>query len=588
MKQQLISVEIFALIILTSSVQLFSMDFRSNWQWATKIESPSVGLHGLTTTTDTYGNTYVAGESSDEVFLGNITIQSLGNGNLFLAKLNSNGTWMWARCLRGSSDYSMWDCVEQIVAVGNEIYMLGYTCFPITIDNVTITSNSAYSSGGGPFLAKFNSSGVCTMGVALDPSVAPSTHYVFFKHMVITNSAIYLANTWTAPSTTTPIQFGSISVMGYNDGDTTDSDVIYAKLNLQGTFQWVRSIGGASDETLSSICSDTDGNLFLGGEFAANMVAGSVQLSSVGFNDVYIIKTDTNGNVLWGRRGGSIRDDTIASLDYNNGKIFGTGTYPRQCDFGQYILQPYNDNVTNLNNGFVFSIDTSGNWTSANRFGGENMSVYGLSQLIYDENVYVVLPGIRYIWLGDDIYWSLGQSYTMFAKVIAGLDPLSNTWFGVAYATSTGLGYVYDSISSDTQYLYLGFECHDQVNFGNILITPTMTSCYVIGKISKSEVVENEDDLNVLTNNLDMSIYPNPFRTNCEQVISYKCATGTIRSIEIYNVKGQRIKSYRDLMQSGTLKWNGYSDNLLPVASGIYYYKLNSGKESIVKKAILY
>jgi flagellar hook assembly protein FlgD len=60
--------------------------------------------------------------------------------------------------------------------------------------------------------------------------------------------------------------------------------------------------------------------------------------------------------------------------------------------------------------------------------------------------------------------------------------------------------------------------------------------------------------------------------------------------IEIYNVKGQIVKTLVNRMMSPgnhTVQWNGNDESGNPVSSGVYYYKMRSGKYSNTKKMLL-
>ena len=104
------------------------------------------------------------------------------------------------------------------------------------------------------------------------------------------------------------------------------------------------------------------------------------------------------------------------------------------------------------------------------------------------------------------------------------------------------------------------------------------------------------DDLPVFDNTLQgqssisMNCYPNPFRnaTNISFNISRKDAKDA--KIEIYNLKGQKVKQLKiDDYEVGINKitWNGKDDFGKSVESGIYFYKLKSGKFTSAKKMIL-
>ena len=82
--------------------------------------------------------------------------------------------------------------------------------------------------------------------------------------------------------------------------------------------------------------------------------------------------------------------------------------------------------------------------------------------------------------------------------------------------------------------------------------------------------------------------YPNPF--NPTTTISYTLAENSNVALEIFNLKGQRIRVLRQGKQNAgkhQLLWNGTDDKGMAVGSGIYLYKLHTGKFTSSKKMIL-
>ncbi len=95
------------------------------------------------------------------------------------------------------------------------------------------------------------------------------------------------------------------------------------------------------------------------------------------------------------------------------------------------------------------------------------------------------------------------------------------------------------------------------------------------------------DQAPIYTTNLN-SNYPNPF--NPETTISYSVEKAGKVSIDVYNILGQKVKTLvNDVKSQGnhTVVWNGQNDNNRNVASGVYFYKMRSGKFSKTKKMIL-
>ncbi len=82
--------------------------------------------------------------------------------------------------------------------------------------------------------------------------------------------------------------------------------------------------------------------------------------------------------------------------------------------------------------------------------------------------------------------------------------------------------------------------------------------------------------------------YPNPF--NPETTITYSVKEASPISIEIYNAKGQLVKTLvNEHKASGnySVVWNGRDNNNQAVSSGVYFYKMQAGKYSSSKKMIL-
>lgn|GEM_PF-1627536 len=81
--------------------------------------------------------------------------------------------------------------------------------------------------------------------------------------------------------------------------------------------------------------------------------------------------------------------------------------------------------------------------------------------------------------------------------------------------------------------------------------------------------------------------YPNPFSSKTN--ISYSIASQSDISINIYDILGQEVKRFSPGTQgSGShgVIWDGTDNFNRKVSPGIYFYKMDSGKETIVKKMV--
>lgn len=100
--------------------------------------------------------------------------------------------------------------------------------------------------------------------------------------------------------------------------------------------------------------------------------------------------------------------------------------------------------------------------------------------------------------------------------------------------------------------------------------------------------VENDNEVQIPHSGFKMRNFPNPF--NLETTISYNIATKGLVCLEIYNSKGQLIKSLLNESQAKgehTLTWNGKDDAGRSVASGLYLCRIISAGQHESRKMLL-
>jgi len=101
-------------------------------------------------------------------------------------------------------------------------------------------------------------------------------------------------------------------------------------------------------------------------------------------------------------------------------------------------------------------------------------------------------------------------------------------------------------------------------------------------------LVSSNEDLVTVAQTRIRGNYPNPF--NPSTTIHYDLAQSAPTLIEIYNAKGQLVKTLLNQTQamgSHRISWNGLDEQGNSVSSGVYYFKLRSGKFSSSKKMVL-
>ena len=87
-----------------------------------------------------------------------------------------------------------------------------------------------------------------------------------------------------------------------SDGDIIDKtgddrDVWVVKTDANGTILWSKTYGGTDEDEASSIAKTTDGGYIVSGFTRSN--DGDITSSNAGFNDLWVLKLSNNGTLLW-------------------------------------------------------------------------------------------------------------------------------------------------------------------------------------------------------------------------------------------------------------------------------------------------
>ena len=84
--------------------------------------------------------------------------------------------------------------------------------------------------------------------------------------------------------------------------------------------------------------------------------------------------------------------------------------------------------------------------------------------------------------------------------------------------------------------------------------------------------------------------YPNPFSINTEKAkikINYGIKQNEIGKLTIFNIKGQKIRSYYHLEGNSSIAWNARDDKGNSVSTGVYLYRLKTSSFERVHKLVI-
>lgn len=171
------------------------------------------------------------------------------------------------------------------------------------------------------------------------------------------------------------------------------ADILVCKLDQSGNFLWAKSMGGTGGDSASSLAIDASGNVFTTGFFATitdfDPGVGVANLTSLGFEDIFISKLTSAGDFVYAKQMGGTGNDqkghTIA-VD-NAGNVIITGVFDSAVDFDPGA-GTFNLPLIGGLNGFITKLDNLGNFVWAKLLGGQTSLNRGATIVDATGNIY--------------------------------------------------------------------------------------------------------------------------------------------------------------------------------------------------------
>lgn len=346
------------------------MDANGNWLWSRRLGGVQTEYVSAIKV-DANSNVYITGRfSSPTVYFGNISLTNTQESTIytdvFVAKINCDGDWLWAVKGGGSSMDNAWGL--DLDPLGN-IYVTG------SIGRYASFGSYAMGNVGGQydtFVAKLDQNGIWLWarkagGGDLDDGYG-----------IQTDSAgnCYVVGTYKSGT----INFYHDAVNNYftyyltnlSGGYGGNTDAYVAKLDPEGNWLWVQQCGGPGTDGGQAIDVDNDGFVYVTGYFQGMGCFGNTSLISLGVLDVYVAKlSNVDGSWSWAIKGGgsgvdmgkAIRSDNVGNLHLVGEAYLGTAYFGNLS-----ITAP-----TNTKDAFYAKIDCSGGsgiWINAKKIGG--------------------------------------------------------------------------------------------------------------------------------------------------------------------------------------------------------------------------
>ena len=294
------------------------------------------------------GGYILGGQTSTIVASGNLTTPTFASNDYWIVKINTNGVIEWQQSFGGNNQ----DNFYSIVPTSDGGYLLGGES-----NSLAIGSRTAASFGNTDFwVVKVDGNG----NKIWDKAYGGSEND-FMRSILPTSDGGYLL---TGHSTS---NIGGLKSENRNSSNPAQADYWVVKIDADGNFQWDKTIGGEASDQLRSAISLADGNFLLVGASSSPTPSAIGQKTAPHYSgsDIWVVKIDPSGNILWDNAfGGSASDDPSSIVQLGNGSI-AINSFTNSPVSGNKTLANFGGNESWL----VF-IDTAGNKLNESIWGG--------------------------------------------------------------------------------------------------------------------------------------------------------------------------------------------------------------------------
>ena len=307
---------------------------------------------------DAAGNIYLTGVFSTTVDFdpgsGTANLTSAGGNDIFVARYDSAGNYVWAFNLGGTGS----DAGEVVLNDGTGNFYLGGEFGSASIDmdpgtGTLILNNASSSSSQDPFIAKYDTSGNIIWARSF---LGPNSDYV--KGLAIDASQrIVIGGYFTNNLVVDTVAGISLLTSG-------NTDCYVVRLTSAGVYDWSAGFGGLQSDFISGLSTDGN-NIIIAGYFQGNIDCAPGQdtlfLTSRGNTDIFISSISSTGSLNWARSIGGPQADNYATLEVNgNGEILVTGVFRDSALFFPSGTGPFTKSAGDID-GFIAKYDNAGN-----------------------------------------------------------------------------------------------------------------------------------------------------------------------------------------------------------------------------------
>jgi hypothetical protein len=375
-------------------IYIVKMNSAGEVQWATGFGG-SFEDYGVAIEVDNSGGVYVTGMFHGTVNFSGLNKTSEGSKDVFLLKVSSGGALQWIETVGGDNG-------DDVVGLG----LSGSTLFIAGTQSSATFGGSVTMSGSGSYVAKYS-----TAGALQGVESATASGSLYPQALIADGNGDFVVCG----------SYYSITLGTSSFTSVGGSDAIIIKYNGSDlSYNWARTGGGSSSDEALRLAVDNSNNIYCAGEFDGSAFFEGNNLTSYGDQDVFLVKYNSSGTLQFATSGGSpscCENPQGLAIDDNNGLIYMAAYFQGNATFGgQSIDYAYNS---------ILKFSTSGITQEFLELPSGSTSSYGLGRAVQVGSAGQIFIGVSSygFYFGNDYYNSNNGSDDIF---VYKLDALTN------------------------------------------------------------------------------------------------------------------------------------------------------------------
>jgi hypothetical protein len=261
---------------------------------------------------------------------------SLGHYDVFVMRLNTDGSYGWTRRIGGTQfngDWAEGICLDSSGNIYVTAEFHGNVDFRADWGGGSDSKTSAGVSD--VFVTRINADGSYGWTHSMGGSGADYSDGGIVEDGL---GHVYVAGTFASPTVNFQADWGAGADQKTNAGNT---DAFVTMITAGGSYGGTKWVGGPGTEHARGIAADATGNTYLAGhfqgtvDFRQDFTGGSDQKVSAGYGDVFLLRINLDGSYGWTRRMGGAQQDEGEGVHVSGSDVYVTGAFGGTVNFRQ-------------------------------------------------------------------------------------------------------------------------------------------------------------------------------------------------------------------------------------------------------------